>query len=330
MSKKTKDTDYLLISAYLRAQEPKMLGSEKIDRMLAAKSAEDAAKILEECGFGAFETVSASALEEKIASRRAYYMAELVKMCPDIRVVDAFRVRYDYHNAKTLVKSGGSVSPLLSSAGRIPPEKLAEAFRDDRFSGFPKVFSDAIREARDTLARTGDPQLADFLLDCAYFEEFMQLARDSGSKFLIGYAELCADCANLKTAVRAVRMGKDETFYSRAFVLPGTVSVESIVRRLAAGEGVASLFEGTLLAEAAKAGDEALAGDRMTCFERECDNAVVAYLKKAKLVGFGEQVVISFICALENELSGARIVFTGRLNGLSEQVIRERLRESYV
>ena len=330
MSKKIKDTEYLFISAYLRAQEPKMLGREKIDRMLSAKSAEDAARVLEECGFGTFDTVSATALEEKIAARRAGYMAELARMCPDIRVVDAFRVKYDYHNAKVLVKSGGEVRKLLSSAGRLDPEKLADAFRDDAFSGFPPVLTAAIREARDVLARTGDPQLADFVLDQAYFREFMMLTEACKSPFLIGYGKLSADCANLKTAVRAARMGKDETFCRRAFVPAGEVSVESLERKLAAGEGIASLYEGTVLAEAARAGEEALAGGRMTRFERECDNAMVAYLNGAKLAGFGEKVVIGFICALENELSSARIVLTGLLNGLDEQVIRERLRESYV
>ena len=129
MSKKVKDTDYLYLSTYLRAQEPKMLGRDRIERMLTAKTAADAARIQEECGYGTFETVTASVLEEKIAARRAAVMEDLARLAPDVRVVDAFRVRYDYHNAKVLVKSGGTRGQaLLSSAGRVPPQQMEEAF----------------------------------------------------------------------------------------------------------------------------------------------------------------------------------------------------------
>lgn len=45
MSKKTKDTEYLTISAMLRAREASMLSREKMDRMLAAASYAEAAKL---------------------------------------------------------------------------------------------------------------------------------------------------------------------------------------------------------------------------------------------------------------------------------------------
>ena len=48
LSKKTKDTEYLTISAMLRAREASMLSREKMDRMLAAASYAEAAKLLAE------------------------------------------------------------------------------------------------------------------------------------------------------------------------------------------------------------------------------------------------------------------------------------------
>ena len=331
MSNKVKDTDYLYLSTYLRAQEPKMLGPERMERMLTAKTAAEAAQVLEECGYGAFGAVTASELEEKIAARRATVMEDLAHLAPDVRVVDAFRVRYDYHNAKVLVKSGGEgAQALLSSAGRIPPRQLEEAFRTNSFAGLPQTFVSAVCDARDTLARSGDPQLADFILDRAYYAEFLQLAQDCGSAFLVGYVRLSADCANLKSAVRALRMGKDAAFCKKVLVPAGTVDVDRLVSVVAAREPLAPIFSGTCLSEAAQAGDEAAAGGRLTHFERLCDNALVDYLRKAKLTGFGEVVLICFICALENELSAARILLTGRIGGLDAHVIRERLRESYV
>ena len=331
MSKKVKDTDYLYLSAYLRAQEPKMLGRDRIERMLAAKTAADAGRVLEECGYGAFDAVTASALEEKIAARRASALEDLAHLAPDVRLVDAFRVKYDYHNAKVLVKSGGTgAQALLSPAGRVAPEKLAEAFVTEDLAELPPQLAAAMRGARDTLARSGDPQLADFILDQAYYAEFLALARACGSAFLESYVRLSADCANLKTVVRAQRMGKDAAFCKKALVPGGTVPEEALLHALTVHEGVAQAFARTPLAEAARMGDEAAAGGRLTGFERACDNALVESLRAAKRTAFGEQVLICYICALENELSTARILMTGRIGALDADVIRERLRESYV
>ena len=48
--KACKDTDYLFISAYLRAKEPQLLTAEKAGRMLGS-SVQEAARILEGCGY---------------------------------------------------------------------------------------------------------------------------------------------------------------------------------------------------------------------------------------------------------------------------------------
>ena len=44
---------------------------------------------------------------------------------------------------------------------------------------------------------------------------------------------------------------------------------------------------------------------------------------------FGEQVLIGYLCALENELSAARMIVNGLQLGLPADTIRTRLRELY-
>ena len=70
-------------------------------------------------------------------------------------------------------------------------------------------------------------------------------------------------------------------------------------------------------------------GGPLTKFELACDNAVNAYLAQAKLVGYGEEPVIAYQAAVENELTAVRMILTGRLAGITPQVIRERLRDLY-
>lgn len=331
-NKKCDRNAYLFLSAHLRAREAKMLTRERAERMLDAASFEEAAKMLTDCGYEDMSSMSVKEVEKALADKRAEIFYELANMSPDKELIDIFRIKYDYHNAKTIMKSEAvelERGDLLSCAGRVKPESLLADFTEDNFKSVPETMGKAIAEARSVLNRTGNPQLADFMLDRAYFTELKDAACELGSEFLKGYAEILIDSANLRSAVRTLRMNKDGDFLRTALVPGGSVDIERIVAAANSGESLAQLFAVTGLKDAASAGAEAVAGGRMTAFELACDNAVNAYLKKAKLVSFGEAPVIAFIAAVENEITAIRMILTGRLAGIAPDTIRERLRDFY-
>ena len=108
MSKKTKDLDYLAMSAMLRAREANMLGRDRMDRMLAGGSYAEAAKLLAECGYEDLSGADAAGIDAALTKHRNEIFAELAGMAPQPEVVDIFRLKYDYHNIKTLVKAAGA------------------------------------------------------------------------------------------------------------------------------------------------------------------------------------------------------------------------------
>lgn len=328
---KNKKESYLCVSAMVRAREPKLLTDEKAERMLDAPGFEDAAKLLSDCGYPDMSQMKPEEIEHALAERRDGIFAELAKYSPDSRLVDVFRLKYDYHNAKAIIKAeatGQDAAHLLSDAGRIPGKKLLELYNDEkRIEGAEKL-GEAMGEAKRALARTSNPQLADFILDKAYFEELKALAEALGSPFIKGYAELLIDSANLKSAVRTRRMGKGEDFLHEVLIPGGTVSTERLATSTEK-DSLAALYGHTKLERAAALGGEALSGSPMTEFERACDNAVMAYLKDAKLVGYGCEPILAYMAAVEGEITAVRMMLTGRLAGVAPQVIRERLRDLY-
>ena len=333
MSKKPKDTDYLHISARLRAMEGRLLTRERRERMLEARSDEDAVKVLTECGWEGLDTLDVGNLETALTRSRDAAFAELRALAPDPALVDVFRVKYDYHNAKALIKcaaSGQDPAAMLSPAGRYAPDGLREALEAEEAPGTvsPALWK-AAREASDALASTGDPQRSDFILDRAYFGELLEIARETGSEFLLEYVRLRIDSANLRSAVRSIRQKKGPDFLGRVLVPGGTVAPEAISAAAIAGNPLEPLFPEALRAAAAL-GDSITGGGSQTAFERECDNALGAYLRKSRMVPFGEAVLISYLAALENDLTAVRIILSGRMAGVSAEAIRERMREAYV
>ena len=328
MSHRKKDTDYLAISARVRAMENRLLTRERMDRMIDAQDAAEAMKILSECGYN-----DAVGLDMALAQSRAETFRDMERSVPDPRLVEVFQIKYDYHNAKTILKgeaTGASPERLLLSGGRYRPVELWEGWQREAMGFTAEPFRKAMEAAKAALAEGGDPQKADLILDRACYGEMGRLAKELDSPFLQGYVRLSVDVANLRAAVRVHRMGREGDFLRQVLLPGGNVSEQSILS--ARGDALGEAFRAGPLAQAAELGAKLAqpGGESLTAFERECDNALTAYLAAARRVPFGEQAVIGYLYAKEQELTAIRAIFAGRAAGLDGDTIRSRLRETYV
>ena len=188
----------------------------------------------------------------------------------------------------------------------------------------------AMVSAAAILARTTNPQAADFELDRAYFAQMLALSDGlSDGGFARGYVQLQIDSANLRAAVRTRRMAKDADFLKTALIPGGTIGTDRVLAAFDSAEALTALYGNTWLGNAAAAGAAAMSGGALTAFELLCDNALMDYIRAAKLRSFGAAHVSAYLAAMENETTAARMILTGRLAGLQPAVIRERLRETY-
>ena len=88
-----KDTDYLSVSARVRAMENRLLTRDRMDRMIDAADDGEARKVLAECGYPEGGS---------LAQARADVFRDMESAVPDPRLVEIFQLKYDYHNGKTL------------------------------------------------------------------------------------------------------------------------------------------------------------------------------------------------------------------------------------
>ena len=330
MATTRKDTDYLFLSARIRSLERRALNRQLAERMLLAPTVAESAQVLTELGYPPFDTQSVSSLYGALAQHRAELFADLGRYMPEPAVLDVFRIKYDYHNLKTVIKNqSSSFRPLLIDAGRIGAETLASRYeRTGKWDFLPPVMARAAAESARVLAETGDPQRSDFVLDRACFAEMLALSQESGCDFLISYVRTLIDAANLRDLVRTQRMHRPGSFLQQVLFDGGTVAVAEILAGI--GNGAATLWRATPLRDAAVLGDEAIAGGSLTGFEKACDNAVIKKVNEARSVPFGVEVVVGYIVAQENELVAARTILSGRMAGIDPDIIRERIRDPYV
>ena len=332
MAKKVKDTDYLFISTYLHSRERDLLTAARMERMIEAPSAEEAAKVLAEIGYGEFNPSSERELSAVLAAEQEKLFEDLYRFVPDKAVVDVFKVKYDYHNLKTLLKAramGIDGGRLLLDAGRVSAQEMNRAVTEGDYGALPELLRTAAEEAGEVLASTGDPQLSDFVLDRAYYAEMLSAARATGSGFLVEYVQGTIDAANLRSAVRTLRMKKGADLLKKVLVEGGAIRPESVQAAALAGS-LEELYRPTPLRAAAELGTAAAQGGSLTAFEKACDDAVTAVAAGAKSVPFGVEAVISYVAAKEIEFTAVRVIMSSRLAGIEGDTIRERLREAYV
>ena len=327
-----RDTDYLQATARVRAKENGMVTGRDFAKMVDAKNAEEAFKVLSDaaicqgCSMGDYEAAFRNNLKETY---------ELVaSIAPDPEIVEIFRLKYDGHNLKTAVKgkkTGGAIENRLSPLGNVPAEELLRELAEGRFNRVPQAMGKAALEAAELLARTGDPQAVDILVDRAMLETMAKKAHDFGNPFLTSFVEAQVDIANIRTVIRLKRMGKDAMALKKILAEGGSISVRRLLELYPRGyDELLGYLSTTPYGKTLEPCYDAIRAERsLTLFEKLCDNHMVAMLDRARLIPFGIEPLVAYLYAKECETKAARIVLASKLAGVPSEQITERLRDVY-
>lgn len=321
--------DYTYAVSRIRGREMSLLGTVALEQLLASKSYDEALHFLADKGWGnSDERLTAENLLEAETEKTWQLIGEMVD---DMSVFDVFRMADDYHNLKAAVKltyTGAAVDSgrLFVSGGTMAPEVIEKAVREKDYSLLPEPMARAAREAYDTLLHTGDGQLCDVILDRASLEATYEAGQKADNEVLKEYATLTVVAADIKIAVRCGQVGKSLDFIRRALADCRELNTEALAHAALNGlDSVVEYLSGTDYARAADALKESPAA-----FERWCDNLIIQHIKPQKTNPFTIGPLAAYILARQNEIKCVRMVLSGKLNGLPDDIIRERLREMYV
>lgn len=334
---KKNDTQYAYSVSRIRAIERKLLDKGKLDRMVDAKSPEEALKVLLEAGYGNSSSDSVNIYEyENLLGDEYKKVYNLLKeIAPEPDVFDLFLLTNDYHNIKVILKaefSGQNDNGLLIESGSIPSNKLKTMIRDRNLSNMPSIMKGAVEECIETYNKTLDPQFIDIILDKASFKQMKETSLKSGNKFIKDLVTLFIDLANIKIFLRVKKLKKSWEFLQKVLIPESSIDKKLFVENLDTPlETFINALQFTSLGAFLHEGIESFRiNGSLTKFEKLSDNFVIAYIKKSKYIPLGVEPLIGYLMAKEMEIKNARIVMVGKINNISNEIIKERLREAYV
>ena len=319
--------DYIYAVARIRAKELLCFGSPAMEQLMACKTYEECLRMLNEKGWG--NGSAGQTPESLLDGERNKTWEQLRELVEDMSVFDVFLYANDYHNLKAAIKENYAPShgaDIYSSNGTIDPAVFRQAADEHDFSVLPAGMRDAAEEAMSVLRETGDGQLCDIIIDKAALNAILQAGKASGDPLLAFYAEHTVATANIKTAVRCQKTGKYLDFIRRALAECDTLDVSLLTHAsVESFDAIIAYLNTTEYSGAAEALTQSA-----SAFERWCDNRLIEKIRPQKYETSTIGPLAAWLLARENEIKTVRILLSGKRNGLSDDAIRERLREMYV
>lgn len=324
--------DYAQGVVMARVYEKKLLDKGKLDKMIDAKDADEAFKILLDSEYtkSAEDVESVKDYELLLKNETARVFSLGAEMLHDKRILEILSLKYDYHNLKTMVKakvSGKNLEDLFIYSSENNPEKIRLQFESGQFTDTKSEFIKALRNAEEKYNENSDPQMIDVVIDRAYFKHLKEIADSLGIELFSDYVAASIDFFNVSSMLRAMRMGKSQNFLEEVLVEGGGISVGKLINlsreefdRLATA--LKSEKIGSALVDSVEPYKESGSFSVV-------DNEKDIYLRKlnsnSRFISFGPEPIFAYLVAKEKEISVVRLILVGKLNNIPSTKLRERL-----
>ena len=319
--------DYIYAVARVRSRELTLLTRQDIDQLMSCKGYEECLRVLNDKGWGGNE--AARSAEALLAAEEEKTWAFIRELTDDLTPFDVLLYPIDYNNLKAAVKcvvTNTEPHHVFLPGGTVEPETMMRCVRENDFSMLPAPMAEAADSAYHTLLHTNDGQLCDVILDRACLLGVLECGRASKNEVLAQYAELLAATSDIKIAVRACKTGKSRAFLQSALAPCSTLDMDTLA--VAACKSLEDIFAYLASTPYSEAADRLK--ESYSAFEKWCDDKVMALIKEQRSNPFTVGPLFAYVIARRNEISTVRIILSGKLNELDDNVIRERLRDMYV
>lgn len=320
-----KDTEYTFAVARIRSNENRLISAQDLESVINAPSYEDAVAKLNSCGYEIKGTDYTPALNKRLND--AWQL--VYEVLPDKSELDSLIIANDFANLKIALKSmvtGEQASHLYETPSVWDSAEIEKNCRARSNSRLPEPLQHADRSAYSILTKTGYAQLGDAVIDRAALEWAIKLSEKSDNSYVPAIAQMNAATADIRILYRCIKAGKARSFMERSVCACEAFDKKDIIT--AAEMGLDRFFE--FLSHTDYSGAAAALKESTVAFEKYCDDMKIKLLRGAKTETFGIAPVIAYYYAAEAEVKNARIILSAKMNSVSADAIKARVRELYV
>ncbi len=326
-------TDYTFSSVYVRTIEKWLLDETDIQRMVGAKDAKEALRVLEDTNYakefkGLILKIDPKdyrkILKEdlRVAKKLLYCLVDdknLIKLC---------LLSFDFHNLKLFFKEklfGISLSEFVSSHGSQDPKELKKEVFEKR-GKIDEEFKKAIKRANEAFEKKKEPFFIDTFLDKEKFKISLILAKKLKSDWIIDFFKRKIDLLNLANIIRLYHLKKIEKIKD-VLIEGGKINWDlKVLAKCGDIKDVIFSFKKEFDLKVQKILNNFLEDKNLWKLMKKLKDLQTEYLKTSKFIISGPEVILAYFLGRETANRNVRIIMEGKLYGLAPKEIQERVR----
>lgn len=328
-----KQSTYHELNPLVRLKELELLTPELIARMLKTEDLSEVETLFRGTIYGDYLSDSFSeSFEEALGRAQEDLLSELVKIVPDPNVIWIYTMRYTFHNLKALIKAellNQNFDELFIYDGFYSLDQIKTAIRTGQASGLPDFLLESIKEVREHFEESNSLQGIDIILDRKYLYCQRKVADKIDEPELSKEVISFIDFTNILMIARGIKQKRSRNFMSTALSSHGSILKKELLDCV---EGDLEQFTNYLRSTSYGEVIEPIIKENtidLSQLERLCDDYLTGFYETAQTHAFGPLPVLALLNAKSIEAKNLRLIITGKRIGLTEEQIRERMRETY-
>ncbi len=321
---------YAYACARLSALNKRLIEPQTIQRMLDG-SVSDAMRTLSDIRYGSLSDATEADVERMIEREMTEAMQEVRELSPNPAITDLFLLRADVQNLKVLIKARllNQTDVAFTPGGLYDRETLTAYVKDKQYDALPPILRDALNKLEKRLEMRVEPRMISIALDRAYLAH--ALKQSEKHPVFSHYFRSMADFDNVQTFLRLRAMGASIETLDEVILPEGGVKYSDLYSAYELSfDSLNKVLGGSVCQEALLSGLNAmLRSGSISEIEKARDNYLVSLLSAHKYESETIYPIIGYYLAKEREGRAVRLIITGKRNGISDSVIRERLVKLY-
>jgi V/A-type H+-transporting ATPase subunit C len=224
---------------------------------------------------------------------------------------------------------------LVEFPGLERVDQLKRYIKEDLDAGLDDYIKNHINQGKKLASEAGQSlssSMVENFFDRKYFKAVLKIAERLDNPFVLGIFQRLIDMANAKIAVRALLLNQPVTWPLERWHNGGLTEVfywqqayqnswDGIVARLSSLWPARSGQEGFW--------EQFRQNFDLSQLDRHLQNVFLNYLRAAKFIGYGPEVVAAYFFAKKNTVRNINLIMALKLNNVPIQNIKNYLTELY-
>lgn len=313
----------------ISALEGSLLSTELFQSLVVLERTEDIFHRLQDTFLREWMVPGAVNFTDWTATIDDYFQGQamsLRKDLPEPALANLFLLSYDYLNLKRAVL-GQTVFPFTPNL--FPAERLTAVAAGDS-SLLPAHLRPVVAALANVAGSETGSAVVDLALDGAYLRHLLDIGETLDNPLV----NACLNDLALGQAIlalwRTVAAGASLKLYDRHFLPLGKFN--GILLELIASSDVRtwrSAIPGEI-GDCFEAAQQVAEEEQMLRFDQLLSNHIMAMAQQGKLQTSGPERVFGYLWGLSVEAYNLKVLISGRINGISPDVLKSRLRTCYV